>query len=301
MDYVTHALMGTIGAAPLFMGNHPVAGCCFALGNLIPDLDSLSRIFGKRAFMKAHQTYTHALPVIAGVTLISWPIFGLFGIDDPYASLALGLGLLCHTFTDLSNTYGITLFQPFSARRYCMEWVFFIDSFVLIASLVAMGLIVLQFNTEHRIGWRLPLIYAGFLAAYWGIKVLLRARSWKAGPNGMIALLPSAMWPGIFFGCARKGAIVELFKANGWTRTVTDVERIEVLDDHYSKALESVPEYRIMRSLSPAYHVVEAIDDAGRTRLRCRDLRTRNFKTRFGGLDIVLDADGKAREVTFHA
>ncbi len=55
MDVVTHALIGLIGASP-FAVSHPVAASCFALGAVAPDLDALSRLFGKRAFMRAHQT-----------------------------------------------------------------------------------------------------------------------------------------------------------------------------------------------------------------------------------------------------
>jgi hypothetical protein len=51
-----------------------------------------------------------------------------------------------------------------------------------------------------------------------------------------------------------------------------------------------------MRELSPAYHVVSADG----TDLVCRDLRTRNFGTRFGELHLRMDGAGGPRVVAFH-
>ena len=55
-----------------------------------------------------------------------------------------------------------------------------------------------------------------------------------------------------------------------------------------------------MRGLSPAYHVTRVEADPGGTRLTCRDLRTRNFNTRFGEIELTLDAGGSVREMEFH-
>ena len=56
----------------------------------------------------------------------------------------------------------------------------------------------------------------------------------------------------------------------------------------------------LLRALSPAYHLVSAEPEGERTRLRCRDLRTRNFQTSFGELELVLDAQGQLQERVFH-
>ena len=47
-------------------------------------------------------------------------------------------------------------------------------------------------------------------------------------------------------------------------------------------------------------HVVSAEEAPDGTRLTCRDLRTRNFGTRFGDLELLVPADRMARVVAFH-
>ncbi len=61
MDIVTHGVMGVVIAAP-FAVNHPEAAAAFMMGSVLPDADALSRVGGKRNFLKCHQTYTHSLP-----------------------------------------------------------------------------------------------------------------------------------------------------------------------------------------------------------------------------------------------
>ena len=46
-------------------------------------------------------------------------------------------------------------------------------------------------------------------------------------------------------------------------------------------------DFQIMQSLSPLYHIVEVNEN----NITCRDLRTRNFNTNFGRLDVVLDQE----------
>ncbi len=132
MDIVTHGMMGVVAASP-FMAERPVASALFMLGSVLPDLDAFSRLFGKRAFLQAHQTYSHALPVIAFLAFI----VSLSRIDGMIGGVALALGMIFHSLLDVTNTYGIRLFAPFSSRRYCAEWVFFIDAIVLAATIPA--------------------------------------------------------------------------------------------------------------------------------------------------------------------
>ena len=73
--------------------------------------------------------------------------------------------------------------------------------------------------------------------------------------------------------------------------------------DYFDELLDrirDIPEVRVMRGLSPAYHVVSVTSGSDGTELVCRDLRTRTFNTRFGELNLVLDAAGAPRRVVFH-
>ena len=73
-----------------------------------------------------------------------------------------------------------------------------------------------------------------------------------------------------FFGCARLGESVVLFRVDLWRGRMREEERVAILDACYEAALA------------------------------CRDLRTRNFGTRFGQLDLLIDARSVVRQVVFH-
>jgi membrane-bound metal-dependent hydrolase YbcI (DUF457 family) len=118
MDIVTHAAMGAIVAGP-FLTEHPLSAGGFMLGSALPDLDALSRLFGKQAFLRWHQTYTHALPLIGLGTALGWFLVEPLGREAQHSILAVGIAMTVHSLLDFSNTYGVKLLFPFtlSPRR----------------------------------------------------------------------------------------------------------------------------------------------------------------------------------------
>lgn len=291
MDIVTHAAMGIVLASP-FVESHPAAAACFVFGAVLPDLDALSRVFGKRAFLRWHQTYTHSLPIIALVAFVAWLVLRAAGTSDPWAAPALGIGMTLHALLDVTNTYGITLLAPFSMRRRCLEWVFFIDAFVLAVTAVAVAAVshvLLAGGSTNK----LVVAYAASLVAYWTAKAALRHRAARLAQAGTLSLVPSALVPWRFLGCARVGDQVTTFTLNAINGRKTDPARHAVLDESVATALDALPEFRAMRDLSPAYHVVIVTEANEGASFVCRDLRTRNFGGRFGTLTARLDHDGR--------
>ncbi|MHC4731796.1 MAG: metal-dependent hydrolase, partial [Planctomycetota bacterium] len=270
---VTHAMSGFVLASP-FVTTQPVAASTFMCASVAPDLDVLSRLCGKRAFLKAHQTWSHALPLIA----LAGGALHLLTDLPPTVPAALVAGMALHALLDWTNTYGITLWAPFRQRRVCAEWVFFVDAFVLLLSATATALVAL---TWPAAAWP-AVVYGALLVAYICLKGWLRRRALGRCPPGTLALLPSALYPWRWFGCRREGGRVHLFQVDGRIR---EERTVHVLP---ADAVREVPEFRIMRELSPAYHVVERDGD----RIVCRDLRTRHFGARFGTLQVRLEPDG---------
>ncbi len=307
MDIVTHALMGTIVASP-WLQSHPEAAAGFMFGAVLPDLDAFSRVFGRQAFLRAHQTYSHAFPTIAAIGGVAWAVREATGTYAPWAPLALALGMAFHTVLDWTNTYGITLFAPFSRRRFCKEWVFFIDATVVTASIGVLAALGLRMSRGEPPGTTLQLAYGLAMLGYWLLKVVLRRRAERRfAPPGTLALLPSALSPLHFYGTARaasetgeEAAAARTFRLNALTGAIDQDQEVPLLDGDYREVLEALPEYQAMRALSPAYHVVQAAPDEDGVRLTCRDLRTRNFSTRFGELDVRLDAAGRGAGGVFH-
>ncbi len=299
MDIVTHGVMGVVIAAPL-AANHPEAAAAFILGSVLPDADALSRLGGKRAFLKCHQTYTHSLPIIAVVALVAYGIFDLLGFPDYRIAAGLALGMVFHSVLDYSNTYGITLLAPFSAKRFCREWVFFIDLPLIVVSLGALVPVWRSFQSGRFPEAWVSYSYLGFLVAYWVIRIWLRSRAARLAPEGTLSLLPTAFIPWKFLGARRVREQVHLFDLSALDGSLANEAFQDVHDQTYEAVLEQIPEFYRMRTLSPLYHVVEVgVRDKGVV-LTCRDLRTRNFNTRFGELTVALDAAGKLQGISFH-
>lgn len=63
----------------------------------------------------------------------------------------------------------------------------------------------------------------------------------------------------------------------------------------------SPPEFTLMRDISPEYHVVSASADDPGTRVLCRDIGMRNFRTRFRDLEVCLDANHQIVQSRFYA
>ncbi len=298
MDIVTHAGIGLIAAIPV-LDSHPELALGLVAGSVLPDLDALSRIFGKRAYLRSHQTWSHALLAQVVVSVLAGLLANVGGADGLLLGVGLFVGLTIHTLLDFCNTLGVTLLAPFSHKRFCLEWVFFIDVIVLWLTFAATGITLWLFYRHGDVPAYYAGIFLGTLAIYVVAKGVLRRRAAAAAPEA-ITLMPSALWPWRFFGLVESGNCIRHFQINAITGRREALANSEILDDAYAGLLAEVPEFMLMRELSPAYHVVSTNKtDAGEV-VACRDLRTRNFKTTFGDLEILLDANKRVIRTTFH-
>lgn len=270
--------MGAALAGPFYAG-HPGPAAAFTLGSALPDLDVLARLLGRRAFLAGHQTYSHALPIIPVLAAVAGAAGAAAGLPSPWTTAAaLAAGMALHSLLDLINTYGITLWAPFSMRRYCREWVFFID-------LPATGLTVLVLAASLRApaaAWAL----APGLALYFLWRRSLKLRAHGLALPGTVSLLPTPCNPWRFLGAANAGSRVELFALDVRTGALTERRCVETLDEAWRDRLARLPAWRQMRSLSPLYHVVGVEPTEAGAVVTCRDLRTRQFNTRFGSMRV---------------
>lgn len=291
MDIATHAMMGAVLAGPL-LATRPLTGACFVLGSVLPDLDALSRCFGKQAFLRWHQSYTHGLPVILLAGLLAW-LFIPEGLGEPWAPLALVAGLLLHVGLDVTNTYGTAVLSPLSSRRFCAEWVFFIDAFVVTASAAAILIQWLPLAKSSGGIWLVAAVYALLLASYWLAKTALHARARHLATPDTLSLIPSSLVPWLYYGCAELEGGIRVFRISALSGHIDQEQDCPVHDAAYADVLSHLPEFQIMRQLSPAYRITDATAVAEGTRLTCRDLRTRNFGGRFGQLVAVMSSEGQ--------
>ena len=298
MDIITHAGIGLIAAVPV-LNSRPELALGLVAGSVLPDLDALCRVFGKRAFLRSHQTWSHAIPVQGALSMLAGFLASACGADGLLLGAGLFVGLVIHTLLDFSNTLGVTLLAPFSRKRFCLEWVFFIDAFALTLTFIMAVISLWLFYRNGDVPIRYAGIFFGTIVTYFGAKGLLRRRAGALATDA-VTLMPSALWPWRFFGVEECGNFVRRFKINAITGSQRALAQQEIFDDAYAGLLANVAEFMLMRGLSPAYHVVSAKKtDAGEL-LVCRDLRTRNFGTVYGDLEVLLDKHNGVLRTTFH-
>jgi membrane-bound metal-dependent hydrolase YbcI (DUF457 family) len=298
MDIVTHAGIGLIAAGPL-MSSHPELALGIVAGSVLPDGDALARLFGKKVFLRAHQTWTHAPAVQAGFSVLAGFVAKAFGLSGIEAGLGLFAGLAAHTFLDYTNTLGVALFAPFSQKRFCLEWIFFIDAVVLSLTVVLAAFTIWRFEQGGEVPVGYAVIFFTGLVAYVIGKARLRRRAGRLEPKAL-SLIPSALYPWRFFGVIDRKTHLDLFQINALTGLKEDLSEQHVLNGDYAALLSKLPEFRLMAELSPAYRVVGARKTEQGELILCRDLRTRNFGTRFGDLEVLIDADQRMKCVEFH-
>jgi membrane-bound metal-dependent hydrolase YbcI (DUF457 family) len=299
MDILTHAIAGTIIAAP-FLPAAPLTASCFILGSVVPDADALSRVFGKVAFLRWHQTYTHSLPLLLVTTVFLWILVRWLESDETWAPVALGAGTLLHVAMDATNTYGVALLAPFSRRRYCTEWIFFVDAAVVAVNMVCLAVVLIQSYCGQPSSLNAPAAYGCFLVGYWTLRGVLYRRAIHLAPPGTRSLIPSAMIPWRFLGYSLHGEVARLFALSISCGVIRDLVTQQTFDSKYESLLNGVVEYKLMRELSPGYCTVEATEHDGTIELVCRDLRIRNFGGHFGRLDLTFGVNGKVERKVFH-
>jgi len=292
-------MAGLIIAAPVAPAA-PLTAAGFVLGSVLPDLDVLSRCFGKLAFMRSHQTWTHSVTVAIVAAGACWAMMGYFGVNELWAPAGLAAGMILHDLMDVTNTYGAAILSPFSRRRISLEWMFFIDAPVIVASLLAVVPVAWPLWGVGRPPVWPAMVYVGFLGVYWTVRWAIRNRAWRLGPTGVQSLVPSAWIPWRFYGLVVRDGVACQYTINALTGAVAGRRERPVLDEQYRILLDSLPEYRLMRRLSSGYYVTDATEADGEIHLVCRDLRTPNFRGKFGELEVAFGPEGRVRKKVFH-
>jgi membrane-bound metal-dependent hydrolase YbcI (DUF457 family) len=298
MDIVTHAGIGLIAASP-FLADRPELAVGIVAGSVLPDLDALYRLAEKRAFLRAHQSWSHALPVQTAFSIAAGVLGTLLGWKGDELGAGLLAGLIGHSLLDVTNTFGVAWLTPFSKRRLCVEWVFFIDLVVLAGTAATLGLVIPSWLRQGDVPGRYAITFLVGLFAYVLVKGMLRRRAGRRCPQAR-SLVPSALVAWRFFGAERRQQTISLFRVNALTGIRSTVGEVPVLDESFAAALNGIPEFCLMREISPEYHVVGASTDGPWTRVLCRDLRMRNFGTRFGDLEVWLDSNRQVIRSRFY-
>ena len=294
MDIITHSLIGLVAAAPFL--DEPMVVFGMVAGSVAPDLDVLGRLFGKRAMIRCHQTWSHALPLLlllaGGVALIP-------GVGWP-GGVGFIAGATIHVLLDWTNTLGVKLLWPLDKRRHQLSLIFFLDAFVTTASLLALTFTVAQVFGENRITL-VPSIGLGVsLAGYALWKKLLLNRAKEIVGDRLVTITPSALWPWRFLVCVQSDFTATVGRVDVLRASFVPIEVYTLYDAEMEPTLSEIPEWHLMRELSPAYHAVRRSINHDSIEIFCRDLRIRQFNTTYGDLDLIFDLGWKLMHKKFH-
>lgn len=170
VDIVHHAVVGVAGAVAANALGHSDFGIAFAVGSLAPDLDVLFVALGRSRFLRLHQGATHSFLGMALISALSAALLFL-GTGGGYFELLAGFlaGMAIHVGLDLLNTFGVMLLWPISSRRICADAFFFIDVWVLLASVLTLAGLLLGCPPMASIaGW------VSFVAGYAALRTIGR-------------------------------------------------------------------------------------------------------------------------------
>jgi len=196
MDSMTHALAGTLVAKTGFsqrMGK--AATAAFTTAAVIPDIDSILRLWGTQFYLEHHRGFTHSFFGAAILALTLGLLFSLFTRSKRYWSWTgiIFLGILLHIALDLATSFGTMIFYPLSHQRYAWDLLFIIDFYVtgtILFSLTLTYLFKARSSTSAKAGLLLLIGYF-VLAALNHASALERVKE-EAKAKGIVALKVAA-------------------------------------------------------------------------------------------------------------
>lgn len=223
MEPVTHALASiTLGRAGLNKVTRAATPMLLVSG-LLADVDWVTRFGSAEIFLRGHRTATHSLlgtaVIVVAVACAAWLGSRKF---PKYAARFLPAVAICafgagvHLLLDLTNSYGVQLLWPFSAKWYAWDLTNPVDGWILFF-LLACFLIPELFRLVHeeigskskRNGRRrgaiaglalVALFIAGRALAHQRALALLDSRNYRGQTPLVVAAFPRPSNPLVWSG-----------------------------------------------------------------------------------------------------
>ena len=159
MDNLTHTLVGILLARAGLQRISPQATTLCVIAANIPDIDVVTAT-SATTYLNYHRHLTHsllALPVMAalaaGFVALAQRVFrAKERAGWGRAWLVAFVAALTHPLLDLTNTYGVRLWLPFSSRWYSWDVLFIVDPWVWTILLVAVLAPMLLRMVQGEIG-----------------------------------------------------------------------------------------------------------------------------------------------------
>lgn len=196
MDNLTHTLTGVALARMGLEKRWPGATLTLALASNLPDIDIVSGLFGRLAYLDHHRAITHAFPaslILAAplaLILTRWPKSERRFLPTLLLSW---LGVLLHIVWDLWTSYGTRALLPFDSTWYSWDWMFIVDPvFLGLLALACFGTRILGAPWWPRRAGAAALAYIGVRAVVSWL-ALGQAQSFAGSEFTNVRVLPSPL------------------------------------------------------------------------------------------------------------
>jgi len=237
VDIVTHGLASFAIARGFFPRAGKATTACAVLAGTIANIDWLSYYFGPLAYLTWHKTYFHSVfaAVLVSVALAASLLAvsngkNTTGVDEVSAAYNLAkrrrmaaafaaplLAYLLHIAIDACQSSGVTIFWPFSSRRFAADWLPRIDPWILTILILCIAVPELlhlvgseigakakkpRGQTGAIVGLALVMIYVGARATlHSNVIALMEARTFHGETSRRVSAFPEALslvtWLGV--------------------------------------------------------------------------------------------------------
>jgi len=275
MDILHHSAIGVIGLTLAVSADQNMLGIFFMIGSVIPDLDAFLVLVSRSFYLKNHQGFSHSLLLIPLYAVAIVGILSFWITFDWFNVLALILGWVIHIGLDYSNTYGITLFYPLSKKRFSLDAIFFVDTFLL---LLTASMLYFSYSV-----WIYLIVYLLYII----VKKWMQ-KSLKSSLKAQF-IIPSALNPFDFYVYENREKIVT-YNYNLLSKTKRNIKEYEKLDILWSELSQKSLLFRDISSITKALHITKVTEDIEQNiTIEAKDLALRNFGGKFATTKLIFN------------
>lgn len=194
MDNLTHTLTGFAISYAGLNRKTRYATLAIVIGVNLPDIDIVTRAWGKVTYLQEHRGITHSiLGVIVLGALLAAAVYFLGKRARPAKSgpplngrwllAASWIATASNLLLDLTNSYGARPFLPFSGRWYAWDIVPVVDPIILAILIAGLALPALFRLISEEVGARKTSFQKGAIislcamVAFWGLREISHRRA----------------------------------------------------------------------------------------------------------------------------
>lgn len=255
MDNLTHGLLGyalyaATDTKALSRKERIGYAAAAVLGAEIPDIESFTTFFGSEAYLTWHRAFTHSFLFAPVMALLAAGIVSLFNrsVRRKKAFLLALAGVFIHILSDLFNSWGTGIWEPFDHGRYSLGIVPIVDIVILLILFSAW--LARRFAARaNAFRWA----WAG-IACYVTLQGIMAAVAVDRIPDGYDRVATAAQFvPTQFQIIVKRGDRFEYWKSTGFAPPVK--ETVIEDDQHHPTVTQALrdPEARAIARFAPFY------------------------------------------------